>query len=166
MFSIILKITAVPATGTLVSFHSLAPGRLHCRTKCVTSVPPLMGRVLSERRAEAGPGLIFTLRGTSGCAASKKKELQNRGKHNQQPAVSKVHLHKTDFKKKKKTLTVYSNISGCIARGADSHAGIQSSIRGHHFLNHHLTPVHVDMTRVRGLKYSKTSRNQCESLNW
>lgn len=55
---------------------------------------------------------------------------------------------------------MYGNISGCIARDADSHAGIQSSIRGHHFLNHHLTPSHMDVTRVCGLKHNGNNRNR------
>lgn len=66
----ILKLTALPVTGTVLSFHSFAPVCLHCRTKFVTSVPPLIGRVLTERKTEAGPGEIFTLCGMSGCAAN------------------------------------------------------------------------------------------------
>lgn len=44
-------------------------------------------------------------------------------------------------------LTVYCNISWCISRGADSHAGIQSTIRGQHLLNHQRTVKNTDMTR-------------------
>lgn len=59
------------------------------------------------------------------------------------------------------TLTVYGNISGCITRDTDSHAGIQSSIRGHHILNHQLTPSHMDATRVCDLKHNGANRS-CE----
>lgn len=60
LLHIYFEMSAVPVTGTVASFHSVAPVCLHCKTKFVISVPPLIGRVLSERRAEAGPGEIVT----------------------------------------------------------------------------------------------------------
>lgn len=54
---------------------------------------------------------------------------------------------------------MYGNVSGCITRGADSHAGIQSSIRGHHLLNHQLTVDNMDMTRGWNLKERDATGN-------
>lgn len=45
------------------------------------------------------------------------------------------------------SLTVNGDISRCVARGADSHTGIQSTIRGHHVLNHQHTLRNIDMPR-------------------
>lgn len=47
---------ALPEAGTVSSFHFFATVSLHCRTKLMIGVPPLMGRVLREKKTEAGPG--------------------------------------------------------------------------------------------------------------
>lgn len=46
----------LPEDGTTDSCHSSVGLFLHCRTKLVIGVPPLMGNVLSVKRTEVGPG--------------------------------------------------------------------------------------------------------------
>jgi len=45
-----------PEAGTIVRSHCSAAFCFHCSTKLVIGVPPLMGRVLSEKKTEVGPG--------------------------------------------------------------------------------------------------------------
>lgn len=57
-------------------------------------------------------------------------------------------------------LTVNGDVSWCVSRGADSHAGIQSTIGGHHILNHQHTLRNVDMARGSVLTTTNASNTR------
>lgn len=61
---------------------------------------------------------------------------------------------------KTESLTEYCNISWGISSWANSHAGIQSTIRGHYFFNHKHTILNIDSTRSRALTETDTQRDQ------
>lgn len=54
IFKLMLKL--IPEAGTVTSFHCSTALCLHCRTKLVIGVPPVLGVVLREKRTEVGPG--------------------------------------------------------------------------------------------------------------
>lgn len=51
------SICDTPETATVFSIHFSVPIFLHCKTKLVSGVPPLTGKILREKWTEVGPGI-------------------------------------------------------------------------------------------------------------